>query len=94
MVLLHSDIMVPRSRRWERPVTSKICKHSVFINGHKTSISLEDEFWVALKQAAKSRGLSVFSFVEEIDHLASRGTNLSSAIRVYLFELAQKGAPS
>ncbi len=60
-----------------------IVKHSLVVAGHRTSISLEDAFWQALKAAAVARGLSISALVAEID--ADRGeANLSSAIRVHL----------
>ncbi len=49
-----------------------------------TSISLEDEFWDALKQAASEENISVQRLVAQIDE--GRTTGLSSAIRVYLFK--------
>ena len=69
-----------------------IVKHSLVIAGHRTSISLEDAFWQALKESAVARALSVAMLVAEID--AGRGTaNLSSAIRVHLLR-ASRGATS
>ncbi|WP_042695493.1 ribbon-helix-helix domain-containing protein [Azospirillum sp. B506] len=62
-------------------------KRSVLIAGHPTSVSLEEEFWDALKSVAQSRGLSVNALIEEIDQ--SRTGNLSSAIRVYLLKAAR-----
>ncbi|MGC6531202.1 MAG: ribbon-helix-helix domain-containing protein [Candidatus Puniceispirillaceae bacterium] len=59
-------------------------KHTITIQGHMTSISLEDVFWQALKQAAKEQDLSVAALVAQIDE--ARQTGLSSAIRVYLYE--------
>ena len=59
-------------------------KHTLTIHGHVTSISLEDEFWEALKQAASEEGLSVAGLVGRIDE--NRDTGLSSAIRVFLFK--------
>ncbi len=61
-------------------------KRSVRIHGHRTSISLEEPFWLALKAAAARRGLSVNRLVAEIDR--SRSISLSSAIRVFLLEEA------
>lgn len=63
-------------------------KHSLTIQGHVTSISLEDVFWEALKREAAAQERSLASLVAEIDR--ARTTGLSSAIRVYLFEKAQK----
>ncbi len=57
-------------------------KHSVVVAGHRTSVSLEAEFWRALGVIAAARGLSVNRLVGEID--AGRTANLSSAIRVYV----------
>ena len=57
-------------------------KRSVLIAGHPTSVSLEEEFWEALKEVAAARGLSVNALIEEID--AGRAGNLSSAIRVFV----------
>ncbi|MGD0722167.1 MAG: ribbon-helix-helix domain-containing protein [Roseiarcus sp.] len=60
-------------------------KRSLVIAGHRTSISLEDAFWRALKALAVRRAQSVNMLVTEID--ARRGrANLSSAIRVFMFE--------
>jgi len=60
-------------------------KRSLTIAGHRTSLSLEPEFWDALMQAAAARHVSVANLVAEID--SARGDrNLSSAIRVWLLE--------
>ncbi len=62
-------------------------KRSLTIAGHRTSLSLEPEFWQALQQAASSRGMTAANLVAEIDQ--SRGTrNLSSAVRVWLLKEA------
>ena len=71
-------------------MTEQIRKRSITVAGHKTSLSLEEAFWSALKQAAREQGLSVKALVEEIDR-ARRG-NLSSAVRVYLLGRAQGGS--
>jgi predicted DNA-binding ribbon-helix-helix protein len=64
-----------------------IVKRSLVIAGHRTSISLEEAFWRELKALAKRRMQSINALVAEID--ANRGrANLSSAIRVFLFESA------
>ena len=63
-------------------------KRSLTIAGHRTSLSLEPEFWAALQTEAAKRQQSVASLVGEIDQ--SRGDrNLSSAIRVWLLAIRQ-----
>lgn len=57
-------------------------KHSIVIHSHCTSITLENEFWAALKTIAEKQNRSIASIVTEIDD--TRSTNLSSALRVYV----------
>jgi predicted DNA-binding ribbon-helix-helix protein len=65
-------------------------KHSLTIAGHATSLTLEPVFWEALQAAAAAEGKSLAALVAEIDE--ARTTNLSSAVRVWLFERALRGA--
>jgi predicted DNA-binding ribbon-helix-helix protein len=62
-------------------------KRSIAIAGHRTSVSLEPAFWLRLREIAEQRGATVAALVAEIDAQRS-GTNLSSAIRVFLLEEA------
>ena len=62
-----------------------ILKRSVAIAGHRTSISLEEPFWEALREMAERESISVQRLIGRID--AERGDqNLSSAIRVYIVD--------
>lgn len=67
-----------------------LVKGSVSIAGHRTSISLEPIFWSALRTAAVEQGRPLNALITEIDE--ARTTNLSSAIRVWLFQRARGGA--
>ena len=58
---------------------STVIKRSILINGHKTGVSLEYEFWRGLHDVAK--------LVEQIDR---DNINLSSAIRVFVFNRLKK----
>ncbi len=62
-------------------------KRSVVITGHRTSVSLENAFWDALKVIAGRRNFTVNQLVTEIDK--QRDGNLSSAIRVYVLTSLQ-----
>jgi predicted DNA-binding ribbon-helix-helix protein len=64
-------------------------KRSVVIAGHRTSVSLEDEFWADLVAIAGTRGLSLNALVREID--ARRAGNLSSALRLFVRECYRSG---
>jgi len=61
---------------------SDVRKRSVTIAGHRTSVSLESEFWDELTEIAKARGISLNRLIAEIDQ--TREANLSSAIRLFV----------
>jgi predicted DNA-binding ribbon-helix-helix protein len=63
-------------------------KRSVKIQGHSTSISLEEEFWLALKSIAREQKQPVSALLAEIDRKRGR-QNLSSAIRVFVLKNLQ-----
>lgn len=63
-------------------------RHSVVIDGHKTSVSVEAPFWDGLKQIAEDRGVSLNRLIADIDR--DRQGNLSSAIRVHVLTWTQK----
>jgi len=66
-------------------MAAKDLKRSLTIAGHRTSLSLEPEFWQALQDVARRKQTTIAALVAEID--ARRGErNLSSAIRVWLLE--------
>ena len=70
---------------------SSILKRSIVIDGHKTSISLEDEFWDLLRDIAKERNERLPDLVAEIDEDRKDG-NLSSAIRLFVLGYVQDQA--
>jgi len=67
---------------------SRLRKRSVRIAGHLTSVSMEEVFWNALNKIAVEREMSTNALVTEIDR--ARDGNLSSALRVYIFETTRK----
>jgi predicted DNA-binding ribbon-helix-helix protein len=69
---------------------SLVVKRSVVIDGHKTSVSLEDAFWSNLKEIAHSQGATLSETVAEIDKTRQQG-NLSSAIRLFVLDQIRNG---
>jgi predicted DNA-binding ribbon-helix-helix protein len=63
---------------------SAIVKRSIVLGGHKTSVSLEKEFWDGLHAIADLQNLKLSALVQKID-LDRRNANLSSAIRIFVF---------
>jgi predicted DNA-binding ribbon-helix-helix protein len=64
---------------------SPVVKRSIVVAGHKTSVSLEDEFWKALKDIATHREMTLSELVASIDISRHQG-NLSSAIRLFVLD--------
>jgi predicted DNA-binding ribbon-helix-helix protein len=64
---------------------SPVIKRTVYVNGRKTGICLEDAFWSTLKEIAQAQGATVSQTVTEIDKSRQAGT-LSSAIRLFVLD--------
>jgi len=60
-------------------------KRSIVIDGRRTSVSLEDAFWLELRNLALAQNLPVGVLVAEID-AKREGANLSSAIRLHILQ--------
>ena len=69
---------------------SPIIKRAIMIDGHKTSISLEDAFWSSLKEIAHAEGATVSELVAKIDKTRKQG-NLSSAVRLFVLDRVRNG---
>lgn len=66
-------------------------KHSVTLHGHRTSISLETQFWTELRAIAHEKSIPINALVAKIDAERGMDSGLASAIRVYvLTELKDK----
>ena len=70
---------------------SPVVKHSVLLAGRKSSVSLEDEFWTALKEIAGDRRVTMSELVSGIDKQRQHG-NLSSALRLFVLEYYRRKA--
>ena len=62
-------------------------KRSLTLDGHRTSVSLEDEFWQEFLRISQKQGKAINALAVEIDHVRGVDLGLASAIR--LFVLAQ-----
>ena len=74
-------------------MSSPVRKRSIVLDGHKTSISLEEPFWLGLKEIAQSRSDSLSNVVRSIEASREHG-NLSSAIRLFVLQIARADAQS
>ncbi|WP_299626433.1 ribbon-helix-helix domain-containing protein [uncultured Tateyamaria sp.] len=59
-------------------------KHSLTLKGHRTSVSLEPEFWAAFREIAAADGKPINALASEIDAARAPDVGLASAIRVFV----------
>ena len=77
----------------ERNMRTSIIKRSIVIAGHKTSVSLEDEFWDGLKEIARGRRTTLSDIVGGLDTQRRHG-NLSSTIRLFVLDQYRARMPA
>lgn len=65
-------------------------KHSLTLRGHRTSVSLEDEFWQAFREIAERQGRAINDLAAEIDAERGADAGLASAIRVFVLQELQR----
>lgn len=73
------------------PVKSLVVKRSIMVDGHKTSVSLEEAFWNGVKEISGERGKTPSELVSEIDRCRQH-RNLSSAIRLFVLDHFRAGS--
>jgi len=59
-------------------------KHSLTLGGHRTSVSLEPEFWSAFREIAAAKKLGINALAAKIDADRSAKTGLATAIRLFV----------
>ena len=65
-----------------------LIKKSITIKKHRTSLSLEKEFWDALKIISNEQQCSLENLITKID--SKRNNSLASSIRIYLLKFYMK----
>ena len=63
---------------------SRPVKRSLTLRGHRTSVSLEDEFWSAFREIAAQEGRALNDLAAEIDEARGTECGLASAIRLFV----------
>jgi len=63
---------------------SRPVKRSLTLRGHRTSVSLEDEFWREFRRIAARDGRAINELAAEIDEERGLDSGLASAIRLFV----------
>lgn len=66
------------------PLDGRPVKRSLTLRGHRTSVSLEDAFWDALREIARAEGRTLAALAAEIDSARDARTGLATAIRLHV----------
>jgi len=65
-------------------MSARPVKHSLTLRGHRTSVSLEADFWDAFREIAAARGQAINTLAIEIDEARCADSGLASAIRIFV----------
>ncbi len=65
-------------------MSSRPKKRSLTLKGHRTSVSLEDDFWAAFQEIAAERRQAVNALAAEIDETRGNQMGLASALRLFI----------
>ncbi|SFM17038.1 ribbon-helix-helix domain-containing protein [Shimia aestuarii] len=65
-------------------MSARPVKRSLTLKGHRTSVSLEDDFWRAFRDIAEEKDLPINALAAEIDARRDLDTGLATAIRLYV----------
>lgn len=68
-------------------------KRSLTLRGHRTSVSLEDEFWEVFREIAARENRPINALAAEIDAARGTETGLASAIRLFVLARLRKPDP-
>jgi predicted DNA-binding ribbon-helix-helix protein len=69
-----------------------MAKRSIAIAGHRTSISVEEPFWQAVKEIAAAEGKSLSALLAEIDRARPAAAGLSSSVRLFVLDWYRRRA--
>ena len=69
-------------------------KRSLTLHGHRTSVSLEPEFWDAFCTLAFERGIPINQLAAQIDDARRGDAGLASAIRVFVLNHYRAATPA
>jgi predicted DNA-binding ribbon-helix-helix protein len=75
------------------PARLIVKKRSILLAGRKTSVSLEEPFWISLKEIATTKDVTLRDLVTEISG-APGAANLSSALRLFVLDYYRSLVPS
>ncbi len=81
--------MAAPKRRRER---TTLISHNIIVEGRRTSVRLEKEMWLAIKEIARRENCTVHALCTEVSRRKRPDTSLTAAIRVFIMAYFQAAA--
>lgn len=85
-----SDGIPPKARKEK----STLISHNIMVSGRRTSVRLEKEMWMAIKEIAKNEKCTIHDLCSAIAQRKKPDTSLTAAIRVFIMAYFQAAATS
>jgi predicted DNA-binding ribbon-helix-helix protein len=79
------------AKKSKREKTTLI-SHNIMIEGRRTSVRLEKEMWMALKEIARRERCSVHALCDVVSARKQPDTSLTAAVRVFIMAYFQAAA--
>jgi predicted DNA-binding ribbon-helix-helix protein len=73
------------------PCRSSLVPRNVVVDGHRTSIRLEEAMWDAFNEILEREGISASDLVSAVEH-GRKASTLTAAIRVYIMHYFRMAA--
>ena len=74
-------------------MTQRPAKRSLTLRGHRTSVSLEEEFWQAFREIAAEKSIPINALAADIDAERGPDLGLASAIRLHVLRHYRRSSP-
>jgi len=69
-----------------------LISHNIMVEGRRTSIRLEKEMWMALKEIARKENCTIHALCSVVSQRKKPDTSLTAAIRVFIMAYFQAAA--
>lgn len=80
------------SSRYEKKEKSTLISHNIMIEGRRTSVRLEKEMWMALKEISRRERCTVHALCDVVSARKQPDTSLTAAVRVFIMAYFQAAA--
>lgn len=87
-----SDKSSKASQTRPRREKSTLISHNIMVDGRRTSVRLEKEMWMALKDIAKNEKCTIHELCTAVANRKKEDTSLTAAIRVFIMAYFQAAA--